>query len=590
MMSADSTNTLTLLKSNAHQWRTTFRRYCISQENTGYKLISKLGWCRGRGLGRKEQGDLDPIPFRPKDDHMGIGRWQFELENAQDATEKRRQLEIEKQITPELAEKYKAHADREEKMAEVITEMRKSFYCELCDKQYTNYMEYDNHLNSYSHAHNQRLKQLKQYEAGRRFGGRKDKESEQEKQRAQRIVARERVLMNMKRQVAFSSGGMLSAFKPVGDDQQAITQSNPQSTDSVPQSTTTSTPTLYYPVITSTANQPWEPTVLIKSQPQPPPPPAMTPPPKKKATVKPKKEKKKQVDHSGFVPRKIAKTSSTVKNPFLVTPPLPAEKKEENKAPDDLFSLYDDFDVAPAAASPINNTPSGTSIWDSFEATVVQQQPQQPPPEESDVDSEASSDANSEEVEEPEVTTPTPDHVSTTNNIPVPIEEVKEIGGRDSIKKTVETTHHPVEQKTESRNERLLRLLGMPMKSFLSAGQQCPLKDHTVLKDSNTGSYLHNPRPEDHDDMTDETTPPMLQKKQPLLKSSDDTTSHSSSSTTTCTVRHDIKRPDGLSFGLSKRGQLRRLSGHLFDREDSPVENDAIFVGAKGIRDIKSAK
>jgi len=33
-------------------------------------------------------------------------------------------------------------------------------------------MEYDNHLNSYSHAHNQRLKQLKQYEAGRRFGGR----------------------------------------------------------------------------------------------------------------------------------------------------------------------------------------------------------------------------------------------------------------------------------------------------------------------------------------------------------------------------------------------------------------------------------
>jgi len=38
------------------------------------------------------------------------------MENAQDATEKRRQLEIEKQITPELAEKYKAHADKEEKV------------------------------------------------------------------------------------------------------------------------------------------------------------------------------------------------------------------------------------------------------------------------------------------------------------------------------------------------------------------------------------------------------------------------------------------------------------------------------------------
>ena len=33
------------------------------------------------------------------------------------------------------------------------------------------------------------------------LGGRKDKESEQEKQRAQRIVAKERALMNMKRLV-----------------------------------------------------------------------------------------------------------------------------------------------------------------------------------------------------------------------------------------------------------------------------------------------------------------------------------------------------------------------------------------------------
>ena len=55
-------------------------------------------------------------------------------------------------------------------MADVIAEMKKSFYCHLCDKQYNNYKEYDNHINSYSHAHNQRLKQLKEYEVGRRFG------------------------------------------------------------------------------------------------------------------------------------------------------------------------------------------------------------------------------------------------------------------------------------------------------------------------------------------------------------------------------------------------------------------------------------
>ena len=34
-------------------------------------------------------------------------------------------------------------------------EMHKSFYCELCDKQYFKYSEFDNHLNSYDHHHRQ---------------------------------------------------------------------------------------------------------------------------------------------------------------------------------------------------------------------------------------------------------------------------------------------------------------------------------------------------------------------------------------------------------------------------------------------------
>ena len=40
-------------------------------------------------------------------------------------------------------------------MAETLTSMLRSFYCELCDRQYTKYSEYDNHINSYSHHHNQ---------------------------------------------------------------------------------------------------------------------------------------------------------------------------------------------------------------------------------------------------------------------------------------------------------------------------------------------------------------------------------------------------------------------------------------------------
>ena len=35
--------------------------------------------------------------------------------------------------------------------------MKEMFYCELCDKQYFKYKEYDNHVNSYDHAHKQVL-------------------------------------------------------------------------------------------------------------------------------------------------------------------------------------------------------------------------------------------------------------------------------------------------------------------------------------------------------------------------------------------------------------------------------------------------
>ena len=79
----------------------------------------------------------------------------FQLELAQDATEKRRQLEAEKELSEDLMESYRQQAEKEKKMTEVLTEMNKSFYCELCDRQYIKYSEWDNHINSYSHHHQQ---------------------------------------------------------------------------------------------------------------------------------------------------------------------------------------------------------------------------------------------------------------------------------------------------------------------------------------------------------------------------------------------------------------------------------------------------
>jgi uncharacterized protein YhaN len=78
-----------------------------------------------------------------------------QLEQAQDATEKRKVMENERELTADLVEKYKQQAEKEQQRIEQLTEMHKSFYCELCDRQYTKYSEWDNHINSYSHHHNQ---------------------------------------------------------------------------------------------------------------------------------------------------------------------------------------------------------------------------------------------------------------------------------------------------------------------------------------------------------------------------------------------------------------------------------------------------
>lgn len=149
---------------------------------------------------------------------MGLGRWTLELELAQDATEKRKLLEAEKEVTPDLIEKYKAQAEKERSMAETLTSMLRSFYCELCDRQYTKYSEYDNHINSYSHHHNQRLKDLKQYEAGRKFGGNPEAlQLQRDKMAAAQVIAVERAQMKAKRNSKYYRTAA-PGFKPIGGD------------------------------------------------------------------------------------------------------------------------------------------------------------------------------------------------------------------------------------------------------------------------------------------------------------------------------------------------------------------------------------
>jgi len=119
-------------------------------------------------------GIVEPIRLNLKDDFMGVGKKEQGEEVAESAT-KRRALETEKEETEEqkkrklvcgcggrcsalflwtdrVSTKQDHHLEKE-KIKEDVTEMNKVFYCDVCNKQYTQALQYDQHLSSYDHHH-----------------------------------------------------------------------------------------------------------------------------------------------------------------------------------------------------------------------------------------------------------------------------------------------------------------------------------------------------------------------------------------------------------------------------------------------------
>ena len=68
-------------------------------------------------------------------------------------TEQRRLLECEREPTAELSSQYEAAAAAERRRQASVAPLKASFYCQLCDKQYMQHGEYENHIDSYDHAH-----------------------------------------------------------------------------------------------------------------------------------------------------------------------------------------------------------------------------------------------------------------------------------------------------------------------------------------------------------------------------------------------------------------------------------------------------
>ncbi|XP_033900185.1 G patch domain-containing protein 8-like [Acipenser ruthenus] len=94
------------------------------------------------------------------------------------------------------------YADKEKTIAKALEDLRANFYCELCDKQYYKHQEFDNHINSYDHAHKQRLKELKQREFARNVASKSRKDEKKQEKALKRLHE----LAEQRREVRCASG------------------------------------------------------------------------------------------------------------------------------------------------------------------------------------------------------------------------------------------------------------------------------------------------------------------------------------------------------------------------------------------------
>ncbi|KAF5888280.1 zinc finger protein, partial [Clarias magur] len=101
------------------------------------------------------------------------------------------------------------YAEKEKTLAKALEDLKANFYCQLCDKQYYKHQEFDNHINSYDHAHKQRLKELKQREFARNVAS-KLRKDEQKQERALRRLHK---LADQRREVQCSAPGSGPMFK-----------------------------------------------------------------------------------------------------------------------------------------------------------------------------------------------------------------------------------------------------------------------------------------------------------------------------------------------------------------------------------------
>ena len=149
------------------------------------------------GIGKEgNEGITAPVAMSTNDAHLGLGKAaQYSIViagTAVETSEKRRRLEDNRDAQT-LTLRQEAEKKLERRAAEMKVELA-AFYCDCCDKQYSNVTQWTEHLASYAHTHTRNMKALRAAEADRRkaAGGltREEKRSKEARREARALKRR----------------------------------------------------------------------------------------------------------------------------------------------------------------------------------------------------------------------------------------------------------------------------------------------------------------------------------------------------------------------------------------------------------------
>ncbi|KAL6885596.1 hypothetical protein ACP4OV_010375 [Aristida adscensionis] len=159
----------------------------LTASNVGFRLLQKMGWKTGTGLGKNRQGILEPIRADIRDAKLGVGKQEEDDFFTSEENVQRKKLNIELEETEEHIKKREVIAEREHKIRSEVKEIQKVFFCSLCNKQYKLAHEFESHLSSYDHNHRKRFKEMREMQSS---SGSRDDRQKREQQRQEKEMAK----------------------------------------------------------------------------------------------------------------------------------------------------------------------------------------------------------------------------------------------------------------------------------------------------------------------------------------------------------------------------------------------------------------